>query len=346
MRVAVYMACSPSRWIKIAWKREYNSEYKSLKREAEQALREFGLEVEFREEEVWRGGEKMEKDWAGCWTELKKGMKNGYIAKLKNDYKKKAMQSQVFVRQENESPMWLNTNITPQKMAGIMDVLEQMVETRKWKVSRGIGGEDGKCRLCKKYDETVQHLLAGCEILAGAEYLRRHNNALMVLAVRWAVERGLLPDNTVWYTVRWEKGQVLKGNGFKLCWDFEYRMRKTSSARRPDLTLEDEKERKIWIVDMSCPQEQNIEEATRTKLQKYQQLVFEIRERRSGYRVEVVPVIIGCLGGGIEKATTAVKKIIGDEESVIGIISTMQRTVLFEGETIIRKVLGGVVQTE
>ena len=47
-------------------------------------------------------------------------------------------------------------------------------------------------------------------------------------------------------------------------------MRTTSSAYRPYMTLEDEKARKIWLVDMSCPQEQNIEEATRTKLQMYQ----------------------------------------------------------------------------
>ena len=123
-------------------------------------------------------------------------------------------------------------------------------------------------------------------------------------------------------------------------------MRKTSSACRPDLTLEDEKASKIWLVDMSCPQKQNIEEATRTKLQKYQQLAFETREKRRRYRVEVVPVIIGCLGGGVEDATRAVRKIIGDEDSVIRIITTMQRTVLSEGETIIRKVLGGVVQPE
>ena len=99
-------------------------------------------------------------------------------------------------------------------------------------------------------------------------------------------------------------------------------------------------------MDMSCPQEQNIEEATRTKLQKYQQLAFETREKRRRYRVEVVPVIIGCLGGGGEDATRAVRKIIGDEDSVIKIISTMQQTVLSEGEKIIRKVLGAVVQPE
>ena len=47
VRVATYMVCSTSHWIRIVWEREYNSEYKSLKREAEQALPEFGVEVEF-----------------------------------------------------------------------------------------------------------------------------------------------------------------------------------------------------------------------------------------------------------------------------------------------------------
>ena len=173
-----------------------------------------------------------------------------------------------------------------------------------------------------------------------------NNNNMMVLAVSWAIERELLPANTACYTVRKEEGHVLKGNGFKWCWDFEHRMRKTSSARRPNLTIEDEKAWKIWLVDMSSPQEQNIEEATRTKLQKYQQLTFETREKRRRYRVEVVPVIIGCVGGGVDDATRVVRKIIGDEDSVIRIISTMQRMKLFEGETIIRNVLGGVVQPE
>ena len=62
--------------------------------------------------------------------------------------------------------------------------------------------------------------------------------------------------------------------------------------------------------------------------------------------MEVVPVIIECLEGGVEDATRAVRKIIGDENCVIRIITTMQRTVLYEGETMIRKVLGGVVQSE
>ena len=36
---------------------------------------------------------------------------------------------------------------------------------------------------------------------------------------------------------------------------------------------------KIWLVDMACPVESNIEEKLREKRTKYQQLAFEIRER-------------------------------------------------------------------
>ena len=52
--------------------------------------------------------------------------------------------------------------------------------------------------------------------------------------------------------------------------------------------------------------------------------------------MEVVPVIIGCQGVGGEDATRAVRKITGDEDRVIRIISTIQQTMLSEGETIIR----------
>ena len=52
---------------------------------------------------------------------------------------------------------------------------------------------------------------------------------------------------------------------------------------------------------MACPAQANIANKRREKLQKYQQLAFEIRERRVGFMVEIVTLLIGCLGGGMEK---------------------------------------------
>ena len=52
---------------------------------------------------------------------------------------------------------------------------------------------------------------------------------------------------------------------------------------------------------MAWPQERNIETKMNDERTKYQQLVFEIRERRKEYKVAVVPIIIVCLAGGIDK---------------------------------------------
>ena len=73
-------------------------------------------------------------------------------------------------------------------------------------------------------------------------------------------------------------------------------MRIAGIARRPDMTLEDVR-KKMWIVDMSYLQETNVEEVTRTKMQKCQQCAFETRKKRPGYAMQVLPVINGCLCG-------------------------------------------------
>ena len=74
--------------------------------------------------------------------------------------------------------------MTPRKTASIKTVVEQMVETRVWKVARGLA-LNGRCRLC---GETVEHLVAGCKTIANSEYLTRHNRTLMVMAIAWAKE--------------------------------------------------------------------------------------------------------------------------------------------------------------
>ena len=54
------------------------------------------------------------------------------------------------------------------------------------------------------------------------KYLKRHDNALKVLAVQWAIKNGMLPEDTKWYTIKWQQGTVLERNGQKLFWDWEH----------------------------------------------------------------------------------------------------------------------------
>ena len=128
--------------------------------------------------------------------------------------------------------IYYKSNITPQKTVGIMNIMEQMVEIRKWKAMQGIGSTDGKCRLCGQYDETVQNLLPGCKILPGAEYLCRHNNALMALTVVGLSRK--------YFLLKAQYGRERDGKrdmDLKRAGTLNTKMG-ISAARRPDLTLD------------------------------------------------------------------------------------------------------------
>ena len=139
---------------------------------------------------------------------------------------------------------------------------------------------------------------------------------------------------------------MLENNKAKLLWDFEFHLRKTTTAGRPDLILELEIDKKIWICNLACPQQENIGAKRAEKTTKYRQIAFETREQRPGYEVYVVPVVVGALGGGIKALRFDLKKRFENNELLDEIIAMMQRTVLMDSESIIRRVIYGLIQGE
>ena len=102
--------------------------------------------------------------------ETEKGVK----VRRGESYQAKEQQSEIYSEQEKECHLWLTQSLSPRKTAAIMTMLEQMVETRSWKQTRGLM-EDGRCRVCFQHSETVEHPVVGCQKLANSEYISRHN---------------------------------------------------------------------------------------------------------------------------------------------------------------------------
>ena len=65
--------------------------------------------------------------------------------------------------------------------------------------------------------------------------------------------------------------------------------------------LEEKQAKTIWIYDMACPQENNIEQKRLEKRIDYWQLAFEIDERRPGFKVKVVLLVISAFVGAVKK---------------------------------------------
>ena len=130
--------------------------------------------------------------WKVLRMKLQQGLQRNKIERLSQ----KNVQSEIPRNHTKDDYGWLKCNTDPAKTAAVFSMQEHMVETLAWKKMRGLSDND-QCRLCRKQKKTVQHLLAGCEKLASAEYVRRHN-ALKVMAVRWAINNGVLPPDTKW----------------------------------------------------------------------------------------------------------------------------------------------------
>ena len=60
-------------------------------------------------------------------------------------------------------------------------------------------------------------------------------------------------------------------------------------------------------------------------MKKYQQLCYEIRER---YKVKIIPVVIGCLGGGMKRHKDDVKELFKNGKELQWICREMQKTVV------------------
>ena len=63
---------------------------------------------------------------------------------------------------------------------------------------------------------------------------------------------------------------------------------------------------------MACPQQANIAAKRNEKMTKYRQLAFELRERRPGCDIAIIPVVIGALVGGMKEVLRDVERIFSE----------------------------------
>ena len=61
---------------------------------------------------------------------------------------------------------------------------------------------------------------------------------------------------------------------------------------------------------MACPCEKNVLGKNKERRQKYEQLAFKIKERRPGYRVEVISIVTKCIGREVGVMREQVMKIL------------------------------------
>ena len=159
------MSKSTSQWIKPSWRREQLKEENATIAKCLTIMEEVGVRTRLEGGNIRLDDELVEAEWKTTWKKVKSSLTKGVECRRVESDKTKECQSEVFRDQEQECHLQMTQKLHPHKTSTIMDMLEQMVETRSWKVARGLM-EDGRCRVCFEQIETVERLVAGCKVLA------------------------------------------------------------------------------------------------------------------------------------------------------------------------------------
>ena len=209
-----------------------------------------------------------------------------------------------------------------------MELYEQLLPTRVYAAYK-TGTSDRNnimCRMCGKAPECIAHVLAGCSSLAQTKYLERHNAALKVLFFK--ILRDLDLNETVppWF-LRTEPKQMYESTHAQAFWDVPvYAEHTVVRANRVDARIVDHKEKRLLLVEMSCPWVDNRVKKEAEKKEKYGPLRWELTRRYPGYRIVQLNVIMDVLGGWSQDLEAEMKKIFGLRS--LDILKRMQKAVL------------------
>lgn len=191
-----------------------------------------------------------------------------------------------------------------------------------------------KCRLCNAEEESVQHLISACTFLAPTAYLSRHNNVAKVIHQELCLKWGLTNVRTPHY--KYEPDPVKENYQAKIYWDQTIVTDRAVQHNRPDIMFLDKQLKKVWLLDISVPLDDNIGKAYREKVSKYELLCQEIKAVWQVPHIKTIPIIISANGIVHKKVKAHLKE---EFDLSNNIILWMQKSVLLGTASIIRRSL-------
>ena len=144
----------------------------SIKKESNKFATELNIETKTNEELPYTLQAKNLKEKAKQ-EGLKKIKENWESKPLHGQYPKRSQQADV---DKDKTHQWLRgTGLKAETEGFIMAAQDQSLFTRNYQSKIAKHWADPKCRFFDQYDETIDHLVAGCSVLAPNEYRNRHD---------------------------------------------------------------------------------------------------------------------------------------------------------------------------
>jgi len=101
---------------------------------------------------------------------------------------------------EEDTFLWLSKGDLKAETESEMVAAQDQARQTKYYATKILKTEtDSKCRLCQQFDETIDHIIPACPILAKEQYIKRHDTVCAKLHFNICKETGVQLDKEHWY---------------------------------------------------------------------------------------------------------------------------------------------------
>jgi hypothetical protein len=125
---------------------------------------------------------------------------------------------------------------------------------------------DSKCRLCQKFDETIDHIISACPILAKEQYINRHERVCAQLHFNICMETGVQLDKKHWYEHVPKSVETDQGGTVTILWNQQVRTDRTIPNNKPDIIIRDNEKRIFMLIEVAISGDRNV---IKKKLRKF-----------------------------------------------------------------------------
>ena len=162
-------------------------------------------------------------------------------------------------------------------------------------------------------------------------YKAKHDE--VARCIQWSVARAL---DLIAHSASRAVPDVVNGPKGKVSWDPLCLTLRQMTERRPDLLVWQHQGRRLYIIEVAVADDLRVEEKTDEKRAKYRGLKGDLAAQHPGYKVLIVPAVVGNLGcvDSLEKELTTLQFL--SVRQRFRLMANIQRTAIMASSRIIR----------
>jgi hypothetical protein len=192
---------------------------------------------------------------------------------------------------------------------------------------------NNKNSLCQQHDETINHIISACLILAKEQYVKRHDKVSAQIHFNMCKEIGVQLDKKHCYEHVPNSVVTNQGGKVTILRNQQVQTDRTIPSNKPDIIIRHNEKGTCMLIDVAIAGDRNVIKKEAEKILKYKDLTIEI-QRMWNIKTRVIPVIIGATGTISKSFRKYVSDIPGNHD-----VKELQKTTILGTAHILQKVL-------